>query len=79
MDAVLEMLANDHIDNADTAVIDEDGEVVVLGALLKSSTIDTYIATVAELHRSQYSASSNKEPILRGAALKALLEHHKQS
>ena len=33
---------------------------------------------MAELHRSQYSAGSNKEPILRGAALKALLERHKQ-
>jgi hypothetical protein len=79
VDAVPEMLADDRIDDADTAVIDEDGEAVVLGALLKSGTIDTYIAAVAELHRSQYSASSNKEPILRGAALKALLERHKQS
>lgn len=51
----------------------------MLGALLKSGTIDTYIAAVSELHRSQYSASSDKEPILRGAALKALLERRKQS
>jgi len=79
MDAVLDMLADDHVDDTDAVVVDEDSEAVVLGALLKSSTIDTYIAAVAELHQSQYSASSNKEPILHGAALKALLERHKQS
>jgi hypothetical protein len=79
VDAVPEMLADDRVDDADAVVIDEDGEAVVPGALLKSGTIDTYIAAVAELHRSQYSAGSNKEPILRGAALKALLESHKQS
>jgi hypothetical protein len=73
------MLADDRIGDDDTAVIDEDGEAAVPGALLKSGTIDTYIAAVAELHRSQYSAGSNKEPILRGAALKALLEGHKQA
>jgi hypothetical protein len=74
------MLADDRISgDDDTVVIDEDGEAAVPGALLKSGTIDTYIAAVAELHRSQYSAGSHKEPILRGAALKALLEGHKQA
>jgi hypothetical protein len=73
VDAVLDMLVDDRIDDANTVMIDEDGKAVVLGALLKSSTINTYIAAVAELHRSQYSTSFNKEPILRGATLRALL------
>jgi hypothetical protein len=64
VDAVLEMLVDDRInDDVDTVVIDENGKTIVLGALLKSSTIDTYIAAVVELHRLQYSASSNKEPV----------------
>jgi hypothetical protein len=79
VDAVLEMLVDDRIDDVDTVVIDKDSKAVMLGVLLKSGTIDTYIVAVVELYRSQYSVGSNKEPILCSAVLKALLESHKQS
>jgi hypothetical protein len=77
VDAVLDMLADDHVNNANAVVVDEDGDVVVLEVLLKSSIIDTYIVAIVELYRSQYSTSFNKEPILYSATLKALLECHR--
>jgi hypothetical protein len=45
------MLADDQLDAADLVKVDDDGDVVVPRALLKSSTVDSYVAAVTELHK----------------------------
>ena len=73
------MLADDRIDDLDKVVVDAVDEDSMLGTLMKSGTIDLYVAAVAELHKIQYTTGSNKEPILRGLALRGLLENCKHS
>jgi hypothetical protein len=45
------MLADDQLGAADLVEIDNDGDVVVPRALLKSGTVDSYVAAVTELHK----------------------------
>ena len=46
LEAVPDVLADDQLDAADSVEIDNDGDVVVPGALLKSGTVDSYVAAV---------------------------------
>lgn len=43
------------------------------GALLRASTLENYVAGVAELYNVQVSLGTNKHPPWRGAALKAMM------
>ncbi len=79
LEAVPDMLADDRLYADDLVEIDDDGDVVVLGALLKSGTIDTYVAAVAELYKIQYSTGLPVQPVLRGPALRGLLESRKKA
>jgi hypothetical protein len=79
LEAVPEMLADDRINDLDKVVVDAVDEDSMPGTLMKSGTIDLYVAAVAELHKIQYTTGSNKEPILRGLALRGLLENCKHS
>ena len=74
LEAVPDMLADDQLDAADSVEIDDNGEVIIPGALLKSGTVDSYVAAVAELHKVQYSTGLPIPAIIRGLALWGLLE-----
>ena len=45
------MLANDQLGATDLVKINNNSDVVVPRALLKSSIVDSYIATITELHK----------------------------
>jgi hypothetical protein len=45
------MLADDQLDAADLVKVNNDGNVIVPKALLKSSIVDSYVAAVTELHK----------------------------
>jgi hypothetical protein len=79
LEAVPDMLADDQLDAADLVEIDNDGDVVVPGALLKSGTVDSYVAAVTELHKVQYSTGLPVPAVLRGPALRGLLESRKKA
>jgi hypothetical protein len=55
LEAVLEMLADDHINNdldkVDEVVVDTVDKDSMLGTFIKSGTIDLYITAVAELYK----------------------------
>jgi hypothetical protein len=73
------MLANDQLGAADLVEIDNNGDVVVPRALLKSGTVDSYVAAVTELHKIQYSTGLPVLAVLRGPALRGLLESRKKA
>ena len=79
LEAVPDMLTDDQLDAADLVEIDNDGDVVVPGALLKSGTVDSYVAAVTELHKVQYSTGLPVPAVLRGPALQGLLESRKKA
>jgi hypothetical protein len=79
LEAVPDMLADDQLDAADLVEVDDDGDVVVPGALLKSGTVDSYVAAVTELHKVQYSTGLPVPAVLRGPALRGLLESRKKA
>jgi hypothetical protein len=79
LDAVPDMLADDQLSTVDLVEIDNDGDVVVPRALLKSSTIDSYVAAVTELHKVQYLTGLPVPAVLRGPALRGLLESCKRA
>jgi hypothetical protein len=51
LEAVLDMLADDCINDIDKVVVDAVDEDGLPGTLLKSGTIDVYVVAVAELHK----------------------------
>jgi hypothetical protein len=59
--------------------IDNNSDFIVPGALLKSSTVDSYVAAVTKLHKVQYSTSLLVLAVLQGLALRGLLEGHKRA
>ena len=80
LEAVPDMLADDWRFAAESIDIDNNnGNVDVPGALLKAGTVDTYVAAVAELHKVQYSTGLPVQPVLRGPALRGLLESRKKA
>ena len=73
------MLANDQLGAADLVEINNNGNVVVPRALLKSSIVDSYVAAVTELYKIQYLTSLPVLAVLRGLALQGLLESYKKA
>ena len=51
LEAVLDMLANDCINNINKVVVDAVDENGLLGTLLKSGIIDVYVVAVAKLYK----------------------------
>jgi hypothetical protein len=45
------MLANNRLDAANLVKIDNNSNIVMLRALLKSSTVDSYVAAMTKLHK----------------------------
>jgi hypothetical protein len=79
LEAVPDMLADDQLNAADSVEIDNDDNVIVPGALFKSGTVDSYVAAVTELHKVQYSTGLPVPAVLRGPALRGLLESRKRA
>jgi hypothetical protein len=79
LEAVPDMLADNQLNASDLVEINNNGDVIVPRALFKSSTVNSYVAAMTELHKVQYSTGLPVPAVLQGLALRGLLESRKRA